>query len=283
MTRRDIIRRLKEAGIEDAFGEADLIITHYMGLTHAQIFSEPGRDFQSRELMEAVARRCTRYPLQYLFGQWEFYGLLFHVTEDCLIPRPDTEILVDEAIRALPEGGRLLDLCTGSGCIAAAVLSNRPDATGLAVDVSPGAAAVAEQNLGRYRLNERCPVMLGDVRTDCLPPDDGYDVITANPPYVTAAEMAELAPELAFEPSIALTDGGDGLGLIRAIIEHYLPHLKPGGVMLIEHGWQQAEAVREIFRQSGVEARTLRDYGGRERVTEMRFPLRGNDVFAPRK
>lgn len=283
MTRGEILRRLTEAGIDDPRGEGDLLLTRCTGLTRAQILANPETDYDSEALAEAVARRCTRYPLQYLFGEWEFYGMPFWVSEDCLIPRPDTEILVEEAIRNLPEGGRLLDLCTGSGCIAAAVLANRPDGAGLAMDVSPGAARMAEENLRRHGLTERCPVKIGDVREDILPADAVFDVITANPPYITAAEMEELAPELAYEPEIALTDGGDGLSLIRAILQNYLPHLKPGGVMLIEHGWQQAEAVREMFRQYGMESRTLRDYGGNERVTEMRFPLRGNDGFASQK
>ncbi len=267
MTRREIQKRLAEAGIVDARGEGDLLISRCTGVTPAQILANPTADYDSEALAKAVARRCTHYPLQYLFGEWEFYGLTLTVSEDCLIPRPDTEILVEEAIRHLPEGGKMLDLCTGSGCIAAAVLRNVPGAVGLAVDVSPGAAAMAEKNLRRHGLLLRCPVMLGDVREDCLPPGSMFDVITANPPYITAAEMAELEPELSYEPEIALTDGGDGLSLICGILKNYTPHLRPGGVMLIEHGWRQADAVREMFRQYGMESRTLRDYGGNDRVT----------------
>ncbi len=270
----EITRRLTAAGIGNARHEAMLLIERFEGAPFARILADRERDWTSPELADAVKRREERIPLQYILGRWEFCGLSFRVTEDCLIPRPDTEVLAERTASLLPPGGRFLDLCTGSGCIAGAVLHLTADrgTTGLAVELVPETAALARENLAALGFSSRCEVLTGDLSDmeALLPSGERYDVIVSNPPYVTAEEMESLEPELYREPRVALTDGGDGLSLIRAIIGLYPDRLKPGGVLLIEHGWRQAESVRGIAEGAGLTYAPLYDYGGNIRAAEMR-------------
>lgn len=271
MTLSDITGALQKAGIEDAASEAAQLICHFAGISRARLLAEkPDRSWDAQGLAEAVEKRTARTPLQYILGQWEFYGLPFFVSEDCLIPRPDTEILAERAIACLSEGGRLLDLCTGSGCIPAAVLKNTTHTTGVAVELYPKTLAVAEKNLLALGLHRRCTLLLGDATADLFPAEEKFHVITSNPPYVTAEEMESLAPELAFEPPHALTDGGNGLSILEAIVGIYKSHLADGGVMLLEHGWRQGEAVKQIAKKYGMTYRGIKDYGGNVRVAELR-------------
>jgi len=270
MTLSEIAKKLSHAGIDDADFEASLLVCHFMNISRASLLAD-GRmkDYASEELEEAVNRRCTRYPLQYIIGKWEFFGLEFEVNENCLIPRPDTEILCEEAVKRLRHGGKLLDLCTGSGCIAAAVLHSTRNTTGRAVELYPETAALAAKNIKNLGLANRCEVITGDACTDLFPADEKFDVIASNPPYVTAEEMQKLEPELDSEPAHALTDGGDGLSIIEAIVRIYSRHLADGGVMLIEHGASQAEAVKRIAEGHGLSCRCIKDYGGNDRCSVM--------------
>ncbi len=273
MTIREIEAALRNAGIEDALWEALLLAEHFTG--RSATFWRADRDWEipSPALAEAVEKRVSRYPLQYIFGTWEFMGLPFRVAEDCLIPRPDTEILVEAAIEEIgrkPAPVRVLDLCTGSGCILASVLHHCPGTAGTAVELYPATMAIAKENFASLGLAERITAVTGDIRESLLPPDDLYDLILSNPPYVTTAEMAELAPELAYEPAAALTDGGDGLSLYRAIFENYLPHLAPAGVMILEHGAAQSDAVLTMAKDYGLVGKALYDYGGNARCAYLR-------------
>ncbi|MBR5311479.1 MAG: peptide chain release factor N(5)-glutamine methyltransferase [Clostridia bacterium] len=272
MTLSEIAKKLSLAGIEDHGCEAALLVCHFMNISRAVLLAD-GRtkDYSSPALEKAVEKRCTRYPLQYIIGKWEFFGLEFEVNENCLIPRPDTEILCEEAIRLLKPNGKLLDLCTGSGCIAAAVLHAGKNTVGIAVELYPETAALAEKNIKNLGLADRCRVITGDACTDLFPDDEKFDVITANPPYVTADEMNSLEPELDAEPSHALTDGGDGLSIIEAIVRIYSRHLVRDGVMLIEHGASQADAVKRIAEENGLSCRCIKDYGGNDRCSVMEF------------
>ena len=269
-----MIRRLEAAGIEDPRREAMLLLERFAGVSFAGILSDRGRDYSLPELETALREREGRRPLQYILGRWDFCGLTFRVTEDCLIPRPDTEIVAERAADLLPPEGRFLDLCTGSGCIAGAVLALSKDrgTSGLAVELVPETARLARENLAALGFSDLCPVLTGDLRDAdrLLDPGDRFDVIVSNPPYVTAEEMEHLAPELYREPRTALTDEGDGLSLIRAIIALYPDRLKPGGVLVIEHGWRQAEAVRTMAERAGLTYAPIRDYGGNTRAAEMR-------------
>lgn len=273
MTLAEISKKLSLSGIDDSDFEASLLVCHFMNTSRASLLAD-GRtkDYSSPELEAAVEKRCTRYPLQYIIGKWEFFGLEFEVNENCLIPRPDTEILCEEAVKRLRRGGKLLDLCTGSGCIAAAVLHSTKNTTGRAVELYPETAALAEKNIKNLGLADRCAVITGDACTDLFPDGEKFDVIASNPPYVTAEEMRTLEPELDSEPAHALTDGGDGLSIIEAIVKIYSRHLSDSGVMLIEHGASQADAVKRIAEEHGMSCRCIKDYGGNDRcsVMEMR-------------
>ncbi len=277
MTASEIAKKLTEGGIDPdtARFEARLLIEHIMKITPAQILADPGRDYDCKELCEAAEKRASRYPLQYIIGQWEFCGLPITVDENCLIPRPDTEITAERAIELMPDGGRYLDLCTGSGCIAAAVLTytKAKRSSGYAVEICPAAAELAKRNIASLGLSDRCDVIIGDASADLfadMQPDEYFDIITANPPYIAEDEMPSLEAELAHEPKIALTDGGDGLSLIRAIIEVYGKRLSADGVMIVEHGWKQHEAVAEIAESCGMSCTGLKDFGGNIRAAEIR-------------
>lgn len=265
MTVRDIAARLRDAGIEEADFEAMLIAEHCTGRSRSLLLFEKDRDFALPAMDNLVEKRCARYPLQYLFGEWEFMGLPFTVNEHCLIPRPDTEILVEEVLKLLPENGNVLDLCTGSGCILASVLHHVPSAYGTAVDLFPQTLAVAEENFRKLGVRDRADCICGDVRDEILPADAQFSIIVSNPPYITAEEMTALEPELAMEPRAALTDEGDGLSLLAAIIHGYGKHLKPGGAMILEHGEAQSDVVLALGRQAGYCGRVLYDYAGKTR------------------
>lgn len=268
MTLREIEDALLSYGIESAKNEALLIASRVSGLTPAYVYADRTRDYRGDELDFILAKRKERYPLQYLLGEWEFCGYPFTVTPDTLIPRPDTEIIAETAARLLPAGGRILDLCTGTGCILAAALMLSGNRAGTAVELYPRTAEVARKNFGRLGLDVE--VVTGDATADLFPPGALFDVITANPPYVTKEEMASLEPELSYEPEAALTDGGDGLSVTGKIIEVYKDHLAPDGVMVIEHGYAQSASVISIAEKNGMSAEVLRDYGGNLRGAVLR-------------
>lgn len=267
MTAFEIAKVLTESGIPhgDALIEARMLISHFTGISVSRLLAEPNTDFDSAELASAVTKRTERYPLQYIIGKWEFYGLDFEVNENTLIPRPDTEVIAESAIKNCPAGGYFLDLCTGTGCIAAAVLDNVKNSHGVAADLYPATLDVARRNLYRLGFADRCTALIGDATTDLFDADVKFDLITANPPYVTSSEMEELEPELMYEPAHALTDGGDGLSIISKIIEIYKHHLTPNGVMIIEHGYRQSVAVRSVAEKNGFSSTVILDYGGNTR------------------
>lgn len=267
MTLQKIRNTLSDAGIENAAMEAELLIEAYLDIPRARLLANPrDTDYTDPRLIAAVKKRSERFPLQYIIGSWDFYGLRFKVNESCLIPRADTEIVVEEALHRLKSDGKLLDLCTGSGCIAAAVLYYTKNTSAAAVELYPETAELARENMENLGLSDRCEVIVGDAKADLFDESTKFDVITANPPYVTALELCELEPELKFEPEHALTDGGDGLAIIRSIIEIYKKHLKADGCMIIEHGWRQAEAVEKIAHENGLAYTKLIDYGGNARA-----------------
>lgn len=270
MTLPQIAEILTRAGIPDGRFEAGLLISHFTGVSRASMLADPGREYDDEKLASAVEKRAQRYPLQYILGTWEFMGLPFTVNENCLIPRPDTECVTEAAIAALPDGGRVLDLCTGSGCIIASVLHYTKNKTGYAVELYPGTADLARKNIEALGLASRCTVLTGDASSDLFPETEKFDVIVSNPPYIAKDEMETLEPELDYEPRAALTDESDGLALIEPIIRIYSQHLAQGGVLILEHGWQQSDAVRRIAGTCGLSFDIIRDFGGNVRGAKMR-------------
>ncbi len=263
MKLREIRTRLEAAGIEEAAYEASLLVEHFEGVGRAAQLAYD-RDYASSELETALSRREKREPLQYIIGEWDFMGYTFKVTPDTLIPRQDTEMLCEFLVNKLPAGGRFADLCTGSGCIPIAALNIRRDATAVCAELYPETMQVARENAERHGVSDRLEFILGDVREDVLSGE--FDLIVSNPPYVTAEEMRSLSPEVEKEPPHALTDGGDGLSIIRKIIEIYPRHIKRGGYLAIEFGWKQGDSVTDIARDLGCESEILRDLEGRDRI-----------------
>ena len=260
----ELRRALSDAGIEDAETEARLLFTHVSGLpAHRLIGGDPVSD--DPRLDDLLARRLEREPLAYLIGEAAFYRETYRVTPDVLIPRPDTERLVEEAIKRLPAGARFADLCCGSGCIGISVLANRPDLFCDAVDLSPAAVALTRENAERNGVADRIRAVCADLFS--LPAElSGYDAVLSNPPYVARAVIPTLSPEVGREPVAALDGGEDGLDFYREIARRLPSLLIPGGIALLEIGYDQAGAVSRIFSDVGCPPTVLSDYGGNPRV-----------------
>jgi len=255
--------------------EARLLLQHVTGATAAQVIAHPGRPLGPVDRLRfesLVERRARGEPIAYLVGWREFYGRRFAVGPEVLIPRPETEGLVEAALARMPAGQRLAiaDLGTGSGCVAITLALERPRAEVVAVDASGDALVIARRNAEALD----CPLEL--VESDWLSGLDArrFDLIVANPPYV-AADDPHLAA-LAHEPTEALVGGADGLQDLRCISAGAPAHLQSGGWLAVEHGHDQAGAVQALLRQAGLEAvRSERDLQGIERVTCGRWAAAG--------
>lgn len=279
MTLFDIQRRLRAVGIEEAAWEARLLAARYTGLSDARLLLMREEELTAPGLEEAVRRREGREPLQYILGEWSFMGLPFALSPDCLIPRPDTETLVEYALRHLPKNARVADLCTGSGCIGIALAHYRPDITVTAVDLFPETARMAEKNAHRLGVADRVAVIVGDVTKEIFPAGEIFDAIVSNPPYITIGEMQTLAPELAFEPRAALTDEGNGLSVIRGVLDTASRVLFPGGRLLMEFGAAQGESVTRMAQAySFSDIHILKDAGGHDRVLAARRPAKSDGL-----
>ncbi len=266
VTLSEIIKELEAGGVESPRFDASVLIEHFEGKSRAMQLAFPERDYTSDALADAVKRRKAREPLQYIIGEWEFMGNTFKVSPNCLIPRADTELLCSLAIEKLKNipDARFADLCTGSGCIAISVLCECANATGVAVELYPETLKLCAENAAMNGVSNRLQLILGDVCQNTLQGD--FDVIVSNPPYVTIEEMEDITPEVASEPYHALTDGGDGLSIIRKILEIYPPKIKKGGILAIEFGWKQGEAILEIAKSLNLNAHILKDTENRDRV-----------------
>ncbi len=266
MTLSEIIKELEAGGVESPRFDASVLIEHYEGKSRAMQLAFPERDYTSEALVSAVSRRKNREPLQYIIGEWEFMGYPFKVSPACLIPRADTELLCSLAIEHLKnkENGRIADLCAGSGCIGISALCECPNSTGVAVELYPETLEICAENASLNGVADRLELILGDVCEDNLCGE--FDVIVSNPPYVTVEEMEDITPEVSLEPHHALTDGGDGLSIIRRILEIYPKKVKKGGILAIEFGWKQGPAMLEIASSLGLYAHILKDTENRDRV-----------------
>ena len=272
MTYYEICARLAAAGIEDAETDAALLLSHFGGISAATLPFRRDEDIGDPRLIRAVERRASHYPLQYLIGEWDFCGQTYEVNEHTLIPRADTEVLVEQALRLLPRGARFADLCTGSGCIAISTLCMRRDTEAVAVDLFPETLAVARRNAVRNGVSDRVTFLEADVLT-ALPIGAGtLDAILSNPPYIRTEVVRTLAPELAHEPEAALDGGRDGLDFYRAILHLHTPLLKPNGVILFEIGYDQGEDLQKLAAQYGFACRIVRDLGGCDRVAVLSCP-----------
>jgi len=226
---------------------------------------------QAEQFRRLVARRGNREPLQYLTGQCEFWKSTFRVTPDVLIPRPETEHVVEQALPLVPEGGRVVDCCTGSGCIAISLGLERPDARILATDISAPALRVAAENGRQLQAHNVRFARMDLLQGVC---SHTVDVVTANPPYVAAPAENSLQPELAFEPELALFAEDDGLALIRTLLAEAPRVLKKGGHLVMEFGYNQGHTIRTLAADPALPVASLtivKDLSGVERVGVFRF------------
>lgn len=269
--------------------ETRILLAHVLGWRSTQLITrsdEPLDPAMVARYQALEARRVRGEPVAQLVGAREFFGLDFEVTPDVLIPRPETELLVDTVLTAL-DGmvrPRVLDLGTGTGAIAVAIASVRPDARVWALDRSAPALAVASRNAGRLLDPARPGGAVSLQQSDwytMLDPALRFDVIASNPPYIANGDPHLSEGDLRFEPRGALTDDADGLSAIRAIVAGAPSRLAPDGVLWIEHGYDQAAAVRTLLCGEGfAEVRSARDLAGIERISGGRFPGRADSTGA---
>ncbi|WP_229429549.1 MULTISPECIES: peptide chain release factor N(5)-glutamine methyltransferase [unclassified Massilia] len=247
--------------------ENRILLCHALQLPRVALITQAERALTGEEaaaLAGLVQRRLDGEPIAYIVGEREFFGLPFRVSPAVLIPRPDTELIVELALDRLAPRARLLDMGTGSGAIAVAVAHTRPDAAVTALDVSMEALDIAQANAAANGARVRF------LRSDWYAAlgEEGFDLIASNPPYIASSDRHLGEGDLRFEPTGALTDHADGLSALRIIIAGAPLHLEPGGWLLLEHGYDQAEAVRALLAARGfTEVQSWRDLAGIERVS----------------
>lgn len=259
--------QLQKAGITDAELDARLLLEFICHTDRNALYAHGDleiEDEKMQDFLQLIEKRAAHIPLQHLTGKQNFMGLDFLVNEHVLIPRQDTEILVEEIMRDLHDGIRILDMCTGSGCILLSLLHYSNDCVGVGVDVSEDALAVARQNADR--LAEKQAVF---IQSDLFEKVEGsFDLIVSNPPYIRSQEIAGLMPEVReHEPHLALDGKNDGLHFYREIIKEAMLHLKRGGQLFFEIGYDQGEAVQALLAANGyTEIAVVKDYAGLDRV-----------------
>lgn len=271
---------LSKAHIPYARDESEFLLMHVLDCRRHKLFLDARRVLTPQEtllLREAAARRLEREPIQYIFGEAEFRGRAFKVTRDVLIPRPETELLVEEAIKEAPSFGSgpltVIDLCTGSGCIAiSAALDISCEV--FATDISEKALDIAKENAQRLGASPKVTFLKGDLFGAIPEKIKGRaHMLLTNPPYITEKDMDALAPEVKdFEPRQALYGGSDGMDMIRRIISEATAYLAPGGLLLMEIGYDQSEATTKLAEASAGYSHTeiLKDYAGIGRILKAR-------------
>ncbi len=270
---------LKEKGVDAPRLSAQLLLAKVLGLDRLGLVLAMDRPLSVEELdgyRPLVARRGKGEPVAYLLGEREFFGLDFTVTPETLIPRPETELIVERALELFPQGAlsRFADLGTGSGCLAVTLAVKFTQARGLALDKSPGALAVARENAGKHGVADRLDFVEADFAA--LPETaGGYELVVSNPPYVTAAEYRECSKEVRdFEPQGALVPGETGLEAVPVVVRAAMARLAPGGALLVEIGWKQGPEAAAILAEAGfADVAVRRDLAGLDRVVEGRKPV----------
>lgn len=267
-----ITEELSEAGVPDASSDARILLEEDSGLDYSHMLMQMNEQLPeetAEKLRGHVAQRKKRIPLQQIIGYTEFMGLKFYVNEHVLCPRQDTEVLVEEALKKIKPEMKVLDLCTGSGCIAVS-LAKLGFADVTATDISEDALAVARRNSQENGVDVH--FFKGDLY-DALPEQTRYDMIVSNPPYIPTSVIDTLEPEVRdHEPGIALDGTADGLAFYRRIISDSGNYLKEGGYLLFEIGYDQGTAVSELLRNNAYEdIHVIKDYSRNDRVVAARF------------
>jgi release factor glutamine methyltransferase len=263
--------RLKNVQIDQPAIDARLLLEVAADVTRTDIITDPYRvltEAQMATLDDFLNRRARREPVSHIIGRKGFWKILLQVNKNVLTPRPETEVIVDEVLKAFPEAMafNMLDLGVGSGTILLAVLAERPAAKGLGVDVSEEALAVARENAANLDLAGRVALLRGDW-TNGLG-DESFDLVVSNPPYIATHVIETLEPEVRdHEPRLALDGGPDGLDAYRYLAGEILRVLKPGAMFAVEIGYDQSEAVETLFKQAGAQnVRTIKDLSVNDRV-----------------
>jgi release factor glutamine methyltransferase len=268
---------LTAKGIEAPRLSAELLLSHVLGLKRIELYTQFDKEVapEQRDLLRGLVRRAgLNEPVAYLTGKTEFYSLELEIARDCMIPRPETELLVQRAVEFLRmrDGPQFVcDLCTGSGCIAVAIARNFSAARIVATDISDAALAVASRNVEKYQLSERITLLCGDLFEPLIQPLDvgKFDLIVCNPPYVSTAEYDNLDKNVKdYEPRLALHAGADGLDVYRRIVEKIDQFLKPGAGLMLEIGYAQGPAVRGLLEEAGAfgEIKIEKDYHDNDRI-----------------
>lgn len=259
---------LTDAGVPDAALDAWYLLQMVCKIERSYYYVHGEEDITQdaqKEYEIAVQKRAEHIPLQYIIGEQEFMGLRFKVNSNVLIPRQDTETLVEQVLKIVKPGMKVLDLCTGSGCVLISVLKNAPELTGMGSDISKTALLVAKENAKLHEVDAEW------VRSDLFDNiTETFDVIMANPPYIPTGEILSLMPEVwDFEPENALDGGADGLDFYRKIAGQVKDYLNPGGYVYMEIGYDQGEAVSELMRNAGfTEVEVIKDLARNDRVVK---------------
>lgn len=259
---------LTDAGVPDAALDAWYLLQMVCKIERSYYYVHGEEDITQdaqKEYEIAVQKRAEHIPLQFIIGEQEFMGLRFKVNSNVLIPRQDTETLVEQVLKIVKPGMKVLDLCTGSGCVLISVLKNAPELTGMGSDISKTALLVAKENAKLHEVDAEW------VRSDLFDNiTETFDVIMANPPYIPTGEILSLMPEVRdFEPENALDGGSDGLDFYRKIAGQVKDYLNPGGYVYMEIGYDQGEAVSELMRNAGfTEVEVIKDLARNDRVVK---------------
>ena len=259
---------LTDAGVPDAALDAWYLLQMVCKIERSYYYVHGEEDITQdaqKEYEIAVQKRAEHIPLQYIIGEQEFMGLRFKVNSNVLIPRQDTETLVEQVLKIVKPGMKVLDLCTGSGCVLISGLKNAPELTGMGSDISKTALLVAKENAKLHEVDAEW------VRSDLFDNiTETFDVIMANPPYIPTGEILSLMPEVRdFEPENALDGGADGLDFYRKIAGQVKDYLNPGGYVYMEIGYDQGEAVSELMRNAGfTEVEVIKDLARNDRVVK---------------
>ncbi len=269
MTYLSLVKCLTDLGVSSPSHEAAELVRVLAGKTREWCLLH--RDDELPDSIDkAVADRRQGVPLQYILGEVYFYGHRFVVSPDCLIPQPDTEHLVMLALKHIGNGTRILDLCTGSGCIAISILKENARLTATAVDISPKALQIAKQNADLHRVSDRLNFIESDVLTsDFVELIRSADLIVSNPPYINTDVIPTLSGEVQHEPHIALDGGSDGMIFYRHFILNLAQFMKPEAMMLLEIGYDQSDRIAELCKSQALACTFHKDFGGNIRVAQI--------------
>jgi release factor glutamine methyltransferase len=271
-TVRDLLReaeRTLAAHSDSPRLDAELLLAHALRCSRAQLLARLGEECDAPDFAKYVARRAAGEPVAYILGEWEFFSLGLEVEPPALVPRPETEHLVEEVLGFIGDRpARVLDLCTGTGCVAVAIAKHAPNAEVWAADIEPRYAALAARNAERHGLGARLHTLVGDLYAAVPSGAERFDAVCANPPYIADPEWVGLSDTIRrYEDRRALTSGADGLDCVRAIIQGANAHLRAGGLLALEIGHTQAPAVSALLSSAGFFAvHTRKDLAGIERI-----------------